>query len=190
MNNIFSIIRHLLIIIICLILILESIIIYGSRNNYNKDADYIMVLGAKLHGDRPSKSLMYRMETALEYMKADEDLVLIASGGQGHDETIAEGDAIKNFFISKGITQNRIIVENQSKNTFENMKMSRDLIKKDGKIKINIVSNKYHIFRAKILARRNNFEAYGISAKTPRPVLLKSYLRESLAIIKSYIFDR
>ncbi|MEG0250047.1 MAG: YdcF family protein [Peptostreptococcus sp.] len=190
MDKLFSLIKTLILIFVCVMLILEAIIIYGGRNNYNEDADYIMVLGAKLHGDRPSKSLKYRMEAALEYMQKDPELILIATGGQGHDESIPEGQAIKKYFISKGIDESRILVEDKSENTFENMKMSREMIEKDGRIKVNIVSNKYHIFRAKMLAQRNNFDPYGVPAKTPESVLIKSYLREALALVKSYIFDR
>ncbi|WP_331654104.1 hypothetical protein, partial [Peptostreptococcus russellii] len=43
---------------ISIILILEGMIIYGSRNNFSPDAEYIMVLGAKLHGSKPSRSLL------------------------------------------------------------------------------------------------------------------------------------
>lgn len=190
MNKLVLFIKTLFLIFISTIVLLEAIIIYGSRNNYNSDADYIMVLGAKLHGDRPSRSLKYRMDTALGYMQSNPNLILIATGGQGYDETIAEGQAIKKYFISKGINKNRILVEDKSENTFENMKLSRKMIKKDGRIKINIVSNRYHILRSKMLASRNNFEAYGVPAKTPKSVLVKSYLREALALVKSYIFDR
>ena len=190
MNKLVFFIKTSFLIFISIIILLEAIIIYGSRNNYNSDSDYIMVLGAKLHGDRPSRSLKYRMDTALGYMQSNPNLILIATGGQGYDETIAEGQAIKKYFISKGINENRILVEDKSENTFENMKLSRKMIKKDGMIKINIVSNRYHILRSKMLASRNNFEAYGIPAKTPKSVLVKSYLREALALVKSSIFDR
>ncbi len=173
-----------------IIIILEGLIIYSSRNNFSPDADYIIVLGAKLHGKRPSKSLLYRMNTALAYMKKYPNMKLIASGGQGFDESIPEAVAIKNYFIENGIKADRILLEDKSKNTFENMKFSRKLIKKNGLIKINVVTNRYHILRSKLLAERNNFKAYGLPAKTPKSVLLKSYLRESLALVKSFFLDR
>lgn len=175
---------------ISIILILEGMIIYGSRNNFSPDAEYIMVLGAKLHGSKPSRSLLNRMNTALVYMKRYPNMKLIATGGQGSDELIPETLAIKNFFLEKGISPDRILLEDKSENTFENMKFARELIDKKGPVKVNIVSNNYHILRAKMLAERNNFQAYGVPAKTPKTVLLKSYFREALALVKSYFLDR
>lgn len=175
---------------VLIIVLLELIILYGGRNNFNSDADYIVVLGAKLHGDKPSKSLVFRMDKAIYYLKKYPDMKLIATGGQGSDETIPEGVAIRNYCLKKGIESSRILVEKKSENTFENLKFSRNMINKNGPIKINIVSNNYHILRSKMLAKRCGFIPYGIPSKTPKTVLIKSYLRESLALVKSYIFDR
>ncbi len=187
--NVKSILKIISIALLSTIVILEGIILWGSRNNFSTEAKYIIVLGAKLHGSKPSKSLLYRMNTALVYMKRYPNMKLIATGGKGSDETIPEALAIKNYFLNKGIDSDRIIVEDKSKNTFENLKFSRGLIKEKGKVKVNIVTNRYHVLRAKILAKRNNFEAYGVPSKTPEKVIIKSYLRESLAIIKSFFLD-
>lgn len=182
--------KFILIAFLFIIFSLECIILYGGRNNFSPDAQYIVVLGAKLHGDRPSKSLMNRMTAALYYMKKYPTMKLIATGGRGDDELIEEAEAIKRFFIDHGISKERILVENKSENTFENLKFARELIHEKGPVKINIVTNNYHILRAKILAKRNGFIPYGVPAKTPPKVVVKSYFREALALIKSYIFDR
>ena len=173
-----------------LIVILEGIILYGGRNNFCPKAGYIIVLGAKLHGDRPSKSLLNRMNAALGYMRQYPHMKLIATGGRGSDELIEEAAAIKKYFMENGIPESRIILEDKSENTFENLKFARELIPEKGTVKANIVTNNYHILRAKILAERNGFKAYGVPAKTPKKVLVKSYFREALALVKSYVFDR
>lgn len=190
MKNLILFLKIIIFATIVFIIILEAIIIVGGRNNYSDDANYIIVLGAKLHGDRPSKSLKYRMDIALDKMKQNPNTILIATGGQGDDETIPEAIAIKNYFLKNGIDGSRIMVEDKSTNTNENFKFARKLINKKGNIKVNVVSNKYHICRAKILAGRNGFEPYGLPAKTPKSVFLKSYLRESLALVKSFILDK
>jgi uncharacterized SAM-binding protein YcdF (DUF218 family) len=60
----------------------------------------------------------------------------------------------------------------------------------DDKIeKIIFVTSDFHIFRARILARRFGFDAYAIAAPTPRVILLNSYLREFFAFIKSMLVD-
>ncbi|WP_101773092.1 YdcF family protein [Peptostreptococcus faecalis] len=190
MLNSFRILKLFILFSLIVFIFLESVIFFGGRDNHSKDSKYIIVLGAKLHGSRPSKSLLYRMETALEYMKRHPKTILIATGGQGSDETIPESKAISDYFIKNGIDKSRILTENKSTNTFENLKFARKLISQNGNIKVNIVSNRYHLFRAKLLASRNGFEPYSIPAKTPKSVILQSYLRESLALIKSYLLDR
>ena len=184
------ILKSVVIAVLSIIIILEGIIFWGSRNNFSPDAEYIIVLGAKLHGSKPSKSLLYRMNTALDYMKQYPNMKLIATGGKGSDELIPEAIAIRNYFLKNGISSDRIIVEDKSENTFENMKFSRKLIKENGKVKVNIVTNRYHIIRAKMLAKRNDFIAFGVPSRTPKKVLIKSYLRESMALIKSFFLDK
>jgi len=55
--------------------------------------------------------------------------------------------------------------------------------------RIMIVTNDFHMFRAKILARHNGFTPYGITAPTNPVVLVNSYIREYFAVVKSIVFD-
>lgn len=190
MNSLTKIFCALAILLMISLLGIEYTIYQSGKNEFSSDAEYIIVLGAKLHGKRPSRSLLYRMDKAVYYLKKEPKMKLIATGGQGSDEDISEGEAIRQYAVSKGISSDRIIVEDKSTNTYENFKFSRKLLNKHGKIKINVVSNRYHILRSKILASRNGFIPYGVPAKTPSSVVISSYLRESAALVKSFFFDK
>lgn len=67
-------------------IILEGlIIIEGSKKTTDK-VDYVIVLGARLYGDRPSPALLERLKVAKDYLMEDEDIKVVVTGGQGIDE--------------------------------------------------------------------------------------------------------
>lgn len=185
----YTFLKYTLGLFILFFIVTEIMIYFGGRSTYNSDAKYIIVLGAKLHGDRPSKSLKYRMDVALKIMNNNKNIKLIASGGKGEDEKIPEAHAIRDYFINNGISEDRIIVEDKSTNTFENLSFSLNLIPEKENVAINIVSNRYHLLRSKILAKRVSFVPYSVPARTPKTVLFKSYIREFVALYKSLLLD-
>ncbi|MEY8304628.1 YdcF family protein [Anaerosalibacter bizertensis] len=191
LNKIFIIIIS---IFVLLFLIIEGLIICNARkNDKNKKVDYILVLGARLYGSTPSPSLKERLDKALEYGKLHKDIRVVVCGGQGEDEDITEAEAMKLYLVSNGIDENRIILEEKSTTTYDNIKFAREIIQKnDSRKNINIllVTSNYHIFRSKFLAKRLGFIPFGLPAKTPKTVFIQSYIREYFAIIKSFFIDR
>ncbi len=157
--------------------------------------DYVVVLGAGLFGDQPSPSLHYRLQKALEYTKKHPHVPIVVSGGQGPDEWITEAKAMECFLLQNGIEAKRIIKEERSTSTKENLIFTKELLKHDINTKkptLLIVTSEYHMFRAKFLAKRNGFIPYGKCAATPAyPRYLKPlyYFREYFAVIKSFFFD-
>jgi len=154
--------------------------------NENKKVDYVIILGARVKGENPTKSLMERIKTAAEYLKKNPEVKVIATGGQGKNEGIAEGLAIKRELLKNGISEDRIVLEDKSKNTVENFRFSLENIKniengknvlnnneKNRKIKVLIVTNDYHIFRS----------------KKPLISIPKSYFREFLSNVNYFIFQ-
>lgn len=175
------------------IIIIEGLIIMDSNKTEIKEVDYLIILGARLYGDRPSPSLEERLKVGAEYMEENKEIKVVVSGGQGLDEDVSEAYAMREYLIAHGINEERIICEDQSTNTFENLSLSLKKIKeKDSRenIKVLIATNKYHIFRSKLLARRLGMVPYGLPAKVPPTTALKSYTREYFAVIKSFLYDR
>lgn len=174
-------------------IIIESLILIEGGKIPTEKVDYVIVLGARLYGDIPSPSLLERLKVATEYLKENEDVKVIVSGGQGIDEDVSEAYAMKKYLIDNGIGNNRIIEEDKSTTTFENLSMSLDKIREiDNKedLRILIATNKYHIFRSKILAKRLGVIPHGLPAKIPPTVMIQSYIREYLAVIKSFFLDK
>jgi uncharacterized SAM-binding protein YcdF (DUF218 family) len=151
-----------------------------------QNADYMIVLGARVKDSGPSLALKYRINTAASYLKKNENTIAIASGGQGNNERISEAESIKQELIKKGISPSRIILEDLSTSTVENVRFSKKLIPPSAKKGI-IVTNDFHIYRSIQIAKDQSLTLYGLPAKTPLKAIPKSYIHEYLAITKYYL---
>lgn len=164
--------------------IILGMIIKKGTEKADKNADYMIVLGAHVYGERMSANLKYRIELAGAYLEANPKTKVILSGGQGHGEKISEAEAMYRYLIQKGIAKERIQKEEASVNTEENMKNS---IKAGAleKKKVIIVSNDFHIYRAVRIAKKLGLtQVQGIGSRTHPYTAVNCYTREVFAVIK------
>jgi len=184
-----AILIGLITILSCLIglLILISREFYSTVNNYAQ-IDYAIVLGAGLEKDQVSERLKRRLDTAYEALK-DNDIPIIVSGGKGEGELISEAEAMKAYLSNLGIEEKRILLEDKSTSTYENLKLSSKLLTDKGN-RILIITSDYHMFRAKMIGKRLGWKVEGVSAVNP--VATRWYLmkRETLAVIKDMFYYR
>lgn len=173
--------------------IIEALIIQSAISKHREKSDYLVILGAGLRGEVPSMALFQRLNASLGYIEINPNVKIVVSGGRGPGESITEAEAMKRFLIKHGVVKDQIIKEEKSTNTFENMKFTSNILKKIDKkenIKITIVTNNFHMFRAEFLARRQGLIVNGYPAPL-HPMLVPTYfVREYLAVINSYIFDK
>jgi len=159
----------------------------GVQPAANGKATYMIVLGAKVKpGGIPSLSLKNRLEEAVSYLKKYPHVQVIVSGGQGPDEDQAEASVMLEYLLNNGIEASRIIAEDRSTSTYENLLFSKELLPKETK-HVTIVSNDFHLKRAKYLAETLDLEVDVVAAKTPKSVEAKLKLRERAALLKTYI---
>lgn len=152
--------------------------------------DYAIVLGAKVkEGNIPSLALKFRLESALAYANKYPHVTLVLSGGQGDDEDIEEAVVMKNFLLENGIAEERLIIEDQSTSTYENLLFSKELLPDNVK-SITIITSDYHLQRAKILAKKLEWKTDVVAAQTPEVVEAKVRLRERAALLKTYIVGK
>ena len=149
--------------------------------------DYLIVLGAQVRSSGPSIVLRYRLDKAYEYLEKNPATKCIVSGGKGDNEPEAEGDAMKRYLVEKGIKADRIIVENASVNTVENIKNSSEYLDKENN-KVGIVTNNFHVFRGVSIANKVGFtHVRGIVATSNPFYLPNNMLRESFGIVKDLL---
>lgn len=152
--------------------------------------DYAILLGAKVKKNgSPSLTLQYRLEAAEEYLRAFPNVKLILSGGQGDDEPMSEADLMYRFLVDNGIEEERLIREDASTSTYENILYSMHLLP-EGVTEVTIISSDFHLARGQDLAKRLGLEVDVVPAKTPKVVETKLQLREKLALLKTWIIGR
>lgn len=172
--------------------IVEGLILFSARTDNGVQADYLVILGAGLKGDLIPPTLKYRLDMGIEYLKANPEIKVIVTGGQGPGENMTEALAMEKYLINNGIEAERIIKEDKATSTNENIKFTKEiLIRTTGRsdYKIMIVTNDFHLMRAKMLAERQDFKSFGISAPTNPYIFLNCCIREYFAVIKSLVFD-
>ena len=170
-----------------------GVISYMMLNGYTKfEGKYrgqtVVVLGAKVNGNKPSQSLRYRLDGSIKILKAHKDAKCIVSGGQGKGETVAEADVMSEYLLKNGIERDRIFIENKSKNTRQNIEFSKELAKNNNlSQKFIVVTDKYHLYRASTYCKVLGIEFYGYGVKTRKDLVISYWTREMMAVFYELI---
>ena len=192
----FKILKRLLLIgvaVLAIALIVSEVpVIIAAQGDSDDDAPYLVVLGCGINGTEPSLALVYRLNAALNYLQAHPDAIAVVSGGQGPHEDIPESQAMHDWLVARGISSDRILQENRSTSTLENLQFSFDVIHANGGDPadgVAIVSGEYHLYRAKYMAAQLGADPKGVAAETGRPSLRINYfLREAFAVWYLWVF--
>ncbi len=164
-----------------------SHIISGMKTKAGENLDYVVVLGAHVKGEKPSKALELRLKAALKYARENPDTVLILSGGQGFGEDITEAKCMENYLTAHGISKKRLVLEEKSTSTKENLKFS-DEITGCSRKNTGILSNNFHVYRAVKLAQKLGYRSpCGIAAASDPIMQIHYVVREVAAILKEKI---
>ncbi|WP_214793516.1 MULTISPECIES: YdcF family protein [unclassified Exiguobacterium] len=162
------------------------------RTNATGKYRFVLILGAKVNGISPSRALRHRIDVAAAYAKMYPYVELIATGGQGPDEGMAEALVIERELIARGIEPYRIHVEATSTSTIENFQHSRPFWQ--GETGLTIVTNDFHVPRARLIAKLYfQLESDALYAPTPSLAKGRYVIREVLAYVKllvRYLFKK
>ena len=162
-------------------------VVAGSFSRPAPDADYVLVLGARVKDTGPSVLLEYRIEKAAEYLKANKDSVAILCGGQGDNEPMSEAQAMYDGLIKRGIAKDRLIREDKSTNTEENIAFARTLMEGENP-SVVITTTGYHVYRALNTARSQGLDnVSGNPAQCALITPLNYYTREFFAILRDWV---
>lgn len=191
-----TLLGKIVITIVCVVIILAvllasflSVLMVKAQLNEPEGNTTVIVLGCKVKGESPSRMLKFRLDKAYEYLTDNNDAVCIVSGGQGEDEIMSEAQCMYNYLISKGISKDRIIKEDKSRNTQQNIEFSKEIIKEQSLSKnISIVTDGFHQYRASYIAKNCGFEnIYALCAHTKALYLPSYWIREWAAILNEWV---
>lgn len=114
------------------ILLVLQIMMFGRIPAVAEPAlDYVIVLGAHVRQEGPSKTLRLRLDKAAEYALQNPETTLILSGGKGEDEPESEAEAMQAYLLEKGVPQWQMLLEKNSTSTLENMAYSWTMIQQE-----------------------------------------------------------
>lgn len=179
--------RGLLIAGLIAVTALEGLVVSGMTQQAHANMDYLIILGARVDPDGPSPALVRRLNAAVEYLEDSPDTIIIASGGQGSDEPMSEGQCIRDELVKRGIESDRILVEDKSTDTAENIAFSMALME-DASASVGVITNNFHVYRAEKLARGAGLEnARGIAAVYTGYTLFHYMIRESICITVDFL---
>ncbi len=170
---------------------------YGAYDHVSGDPQVMIILGCRvMPGGEPSILLQDRLDTALDYLDDHPDITVVVSGGQGNNEPTSEAARMADYLEEHGVDADQILLEDESSNTKENLIYSRELLEEQGvdvgEEGVLVVSNGFHLTRSRMLAERFGYgHVSTLAAPTTHiPSRIQMYIREPLALVKSFLLDR
>lgn len=159
---------------------------YG-RMKQRTDPDAVVVLGSQIINGKVPPLLQSRLDKGLDIYQGapiGATPLLIPSGGQGPDESVAEGVAMARYLVDAGVPAHDVVAEDKAVNTAQNLQFSaalaRDHSRGDALV---VVTNNYHVLRAALLSRKLGLDAEVVGSPTARYFLPSAFLREFAAIL-------
>lgn len=164
---------------------------YASQQDTGEDT-VIMVFGCYTNGMTPGYTLKLRLDAAYELLEALPDATCIVSGSQGTTETVPESVAMRGYLVDLGIAEERIIIEDSSHSTSENIRFCKAVLEELGLSNKRIigVSTAFHLPRIEMLS--NRYDLPMDTCASPSPSFAYHYvsmIREYLSYIKMALFD-
>lgn len=172
-------------------------VMYGSYDHINGNPQIMVILGCQVKPWGPSILLQDRLDKALDYLEEHPDVIVVVSGGQGPDEHVTEARAMADYLIEHGVEEVRILLEEDSHNTVQNLRFTAQLLRERGydtTEDVVVVSNGFHLTRVRMLFERvwgGDENLSTLAAPSSHvPSRIKMYIREPLALVKSFVLDR
>ena len=182
-----TVIRVVLLLCLGFFAFVEYFIVSTAFSRSQDGLDAIIILGARVEENGPSGSLRERIETAADYLQRNPETIAVASGGQGDDEPMSEAACIFDHLVARGIDPERILLEDSSTSTVENLTNSFALLEGKGD-RIGIVTNDFHVFRALCIGRaRSPHALYPVPARSFVGGFVHYSMREFFAVCVLYL---
>ncbi len=123
----------------------------------------VLVAGLRLHNNRISPEFKQRLDRVKQLPGRP---VIILLGGITANNTVSEAQAGEQYLLMQGVESDRIIKEQQSRHTLENMQYASALLRQRHSEAIAVISSRYHLYRLLILARSAGIKAIPVAAES------------------------
>ena len=155
-------------------------------------ADCVIVLGAAVRGEKPSATFRARLDCAYDYLECNPQTKVIVTGGKGHDEKIAEAEAARRYLEGRGISGERILMEDKSASTQENLLFAKEILQREfaQEARLILVSSDYHLYRAQLVAKALGLDVETMGNPSIPYLIPNFYLREYVAVMGYRLLGR
>jgi uncharacterized SAM-binding protein YcdF (DUF218 family) len=153
--------------------------------------DAIVVLGAAQYDGRPSAIYAARLEHAVDLYRSGVSPLIVFTGGNEPGDRFTEGGSGARWAVQHGVPQSATLVEESSRTTYENLRGAKRVLDSrlhsSKRLKVVVVSDPFHMFRAMKQANDVGFQAYPSPTRSS-PVsaslikLTEAVLREDIAL--------
>ena len=170
----------------------EIPVLADCHSDADTSAPWLIVCGNQFKGSKPSRVMEDRLESALVWMNENPDPAVILAGGQGPDEDLSEAQAMFDWLTARGVDPARLILEDQSTDSYENIVNSLALIRArepdfDGRVAI--LSSEFHLHRLGYIAEHLGCKPVLVAARTSIfPLFVNYAVREAFAMWKFWVF--
>ena len=166
--------------------------IKAAKHQPAPDKDFIIILGCWFRKDGSLPPLLQgRADRAIAFWRGQKEKTgkearFIPSGGQGKDEPMAEGEALRRYLLSQGVPDSLILPETRSQNTYQNMEFSKAIIQETNpRGKAVFATTNYHVFRSGVWASLAGLPAEGIGSRTKWWYWPNAFMREVVGLLKN-----
>ena len=171
---------------LAVLIVVEGLIFTEFGARAQPGADYCIILGAQMKTSGPSDVLKRRLDRALVYLRENPETLVIVSGCQGSNEPVSEARGMYDYLVGAGIAPERIMLEEASRNTCENLEFSGRLLNRQEN-SVVLVTNNFHMFRALRLADGAGYAHVQGQAASSYPWMLpNNLLREFMGVVKDF----
>jgi uncharacterized SAM-binding protein YcdF (DUF218 family) len=164
----------------------------GRHAPQAEPAAAIVVLGSGTPGGKVSPVLAKRLDLAYERALASPVAVVVVSGGLNFNQPRSEAAVMGDYLRDKGLAPERIVQEEHSASTADNLLFSRRLLEQRGVVvarePVELVTSDFHTLRARWIAQRAGYaQARMVGAPTPLYVRYNAWLREYFAVVSGFL---
>ncbi|MGV6862655.1 MAG: YdcF family protein [Putridiphycobacter sp.] len=174
--------------VITLYLIINAIRIHSYASVYSeKPSDVAIVLGAGTKDGKLSPVYKERVNHGIYLYAKGVIKKLILTGGVGKKQILSDSQVAKNYALKKGIPEKDILIEEQSKYTYENITASKKIMADFGYQTALLVSDPLHMKRAMKLAKVYDLQCESSPTKTSR--FKSTYTKTKFLIYETMFFS-
>jgi uncharacterized SAM-binding protein YcdF (DUF218 family) len=132
-----------------------------SAQDEAANADVIIVMGAAEYSGRPSPVLRARLDHALHLYKIHLAPLIMTTGGPGGDPVFTEADVGRGYLMDRGVPSQAIITESKGATTMYSITAAAEIMERMNLDTCILVSDGYHIFRAKRMLEARGITVFG-----------------------------